>query len=130
MNGNNERSYHVTDTSTHRTSNAELTCNTALPSASPPITSSHTMSTDAPETNGQAPPPPTQDATETQPTADAPNADEEDPVAPGPELRMPTRKDVSLRELLNKIDDYAPIVRQISAVFVRIVTNDGRSPMP
>lgn len=69
------------------------------------------MSTDAPETNGQAPPPPTQDATETQPTVDgAPPAEEEDPVAPGPELRMPTRKDVSLRELLNKIDDYAPIV--------------------
>lgn len=70
------------------------------------------MSTDAPETNGQAPPPDaTQDATETQPSVEqAPGAEEEDPVAPGPEPRMPTRKDVSLRELLNKIDDYAPIV--------------------
>lgn len=73
------------------------------------------MSTDAPETNGQGPPP-TQDTAETQPTVDAPAAEEEDPVAPGPEPRMPTRKDVSLRELLNKIDDYAPIVRNISSI--------------
>ena len=35
-----------------------------------------------------------------------------EPIAPAPDLsKLPTRKDVSLREFLNKIDDYAPIVR-------------------
>jgi transcription initiation factor TFIID subunit 10 len=34
------------------------------------------------------------------------------PPAPAiPESRLPTRKDTSLKELLNKMDDYAPIVR-------------------
>ena len=28
-----------------------------------------------------------------------------------PDSRLPTRKDTSLREFINKIDDYAPIVR-------------------
>ena len=32
-------------------------------------------------------------------------------IAPGPEPRLPTRKDVSLREFLAKMDEYAPIVR-------------------
>ena len=32
-------------------------------------------------------------------------------VEPPPEPRVPTRKDVSLREFLSKMDDYAPIVR-------------------
>lgn len=37
--------------------------------------------------------------------------EEQDAVAPPPmEPRMPTRKDVSLRELLSKMDDNAPIV--------------------
>lgn len=38
-----------------------------------------------------------------------------DPIAPaGQDLsKLPTRKDVSLREFLNKIDDYAPIVRPL-----------------
>lgn len=31
--------------------------------------------------------------------------------APLPETREPTRKDISLREFLGKMDDYAPIVR-------------------
>jgi len=30
---------------------------------------------------------------------------------PLPETREPTRKDISLREFLGKMDDYAPIVR-------------------
>lgn len=42
---------------------------------------------------------------------DAPPAEEENPVAPGPEPKLPTHKDVSLRELLHKMDDYSPIVR-------------------
>lgn len=39
------------------------------------------------------------------------NAEEEEEVNPEPqEAKMPTRKDVSLKEFLNKMDDYAPIV--------------------
>ncbi|VUC22623.1 unnamed protein product, partial [Clonostachys rosea] len=39
----------------------------------------------------------------------APDTEEVDAVAIPPE-RLPTRKDVPLRELLSKIDDYAPII--------------------
>lgn len=36
---------------------------------------------------------------------------EEEEVNPEPqEAKMPTRKDVSLKEFLNKMDDYTPIV--------------------
>ena len=62
----------------------------------------------------EAPPPieqqsvPAPDVADTQMKTDEPAA-EEDPVAPAPD-RVPTRKDVSLRELLHRIDDYAPIV--------------------
>ncbi|KAI0163411.1 hypothetical protein LQW54_005505 [Pestalotiopsis sp. IQ-011] len=39
------------------------------------------------------------------------NAEEEEEVNPEPqEAKMPTRKDVSLKEFLNKMDDYAPII--------------------
>lgn len=31
-------------------------------------------------------------------------------VEPSPELRIPTQKDISLREFMSKMDDYAPIV--------------------
>ena len=34
----------------------------------------------------------------------------EDDVPVPTEAKMPTRKDVSLKEFLNKMDDYAPIV--------------------
>lgn len=41
------------------------------------------------------------------------NQEPTDPVAepPNPPSRDPTRKDVSLRDFLSKMDDYAPIVR-------------------
>jgi hypothetical protein len=72
------------------------------------------MATDAPEINDQSqatvPPSSAPDAA----VPAAPGADPDDPDAaaqPAAEIRMPTRKDVSLRELLNKIDDCAPIVR-------------------
>jgi len=42
---------------------------------------------------------------------DPTSAPELDPVAPAPDPRVPTKKDASLREFLNKMDDYAPIVR-------------------
>ena len=34
-----------------------------------------------------------------------------DPVAPAAEIRVPTKKDASLREFLGKMDEFAPIVR-------------------
>ena len=71
------------------------------------------MTSEAPENteiNGAAP----QVAANTEAEANAPAPEQEAAsaaAAPGaPEPRMPTRKDVSLRELLHKIDDYAPIV--------------------
>lgn len=43
---------------------------------------------------------------------EAPAAEEEEEVNPEPqEAKMPTRRDISLKEFLNKMDDYAPIVR-------------------
>lgn len=47
-----------------------------------------------------------------QPAAsqDAPNDVPEARAPAIPESRLPSRKDTSLREFLNKMDDYAPIV--------------------
>lgn len=36
-------------------------------------------------------------------------------IAPPQDPKLPTRKDISLREFLNKIDDYAPIVQTDSS---------------
>lgn len=53
----------------------------------------------------------------TEPAQALPNGTQADagdaapPVPAIPESRLPTRKDTSLKELLNKMDDYAPIVR-------------------
>lgn len=42
---------------------------------------------------------------------DAQVAEEDEEVNPEPqEAKMPTRRDISLKEFLNKMDDYAPIV--------------------
>lgn len=44
----------------------------------------------------------------------APNGAQPEPSDEAPALqdpRLPTRKDTSLKELLSKMDDYAPIVR-------------------
>lgn len=48
----------------------------------------------------------------TQPTGEATGAVPNAAVAPVPESKLPTRKDASLKEFLNKMDDYAPIVRR------------------
>ncbi|RKL09618.1 hypothetical protein BFJ68_g9043 [Fusarium oxysporum] len=54
------------------------------------------MASDAPEKPEQTPP--------------APEAPADEAPAPAiPDPRLPSRKDVSLREFLNKMDDYAPI---------------------
>lgn len=71
------------------------------------------MASDAPEANDQNQSQATAPAAAAGPPAEplAPGADPNDPPPPMlSESRMPTRKDVSLRELLNKIDDCAPIV--------------------
>uniref|UniRef100_A0A8H7TRQ3 Transcription initiation factor TFIID subunit 10 n=1 Tax=Bionectria ochroleuca TaxID=29856 RepID=A0A8H7TRQ3_BIOOC len=57
----------------------------------------------------------------------APTTEEVNPVAIAPE-RLPTRKDVPLRELLNKIDDYAPIIPD--AVTHYYMTKAGLPPPP
>jgi len=68
--------------------------------ANPPTESAENATASAAGPNGAQP------ATE---TADA-NATATVPSLP--ESRLPTRKDASLKEFLNKMDDYAPIVRQ------------------
>lgn len=55
---------------------------------------------------------------ETDPDVDMAIDTDPNPEPPGPnatelppEPRIPTRKDISLRDFLTKMDDYAPIVR-------------------
>ena len=53
-----------------------------------------------------------------------PNLEPSNPNATNipPEPRMPTRKDISLRDFLAKMDDYAPIVRPKSRPDLKHVT--------
>lgn len=70
------------------------------------------MATDAPEINDQtqATAPPSSAPAPAEPAAPGADPNDPEPAPQTAEIRMPTRKDVSLRELLNKIDDCAPIV--------------------
>lgn len=56
----------------------------------------------------------TLDSTEAPPATQDGQQNEEEEVNPEPqEAKMPTRKDISLKEFLGKMDDYAPIVSRI-----------------
>lgn len=57
--------------------------------------------------------PPGENAEQAQqlPNGTQPESEHVPPPPAIPESRLPTRKDTSLKELLNKMDDYAPIVR-------------------
>ncbi|KAI9828126.1 MAG: hypothetical protein M1832_003653 [Thelocarpon impressellum] len=51
-----------------------------------------------------------------------------DPVAPGPEPRVPSKKDSTLREFLGKMDEYAPVIPD--AVTNYYLTKAGLPPPP
>lgn len=72
------------------------------------------MGSEVPENSQQAAASSTEQEIPTQPN-------EEQPTLNTGEYKLPTRKDVSLREFLSKIDDYAPIVRPLpSFSFLRV----------
>jgi len=58
---------------------------------------------------------PPENAEQVPPATNGAQPEPEEPVPTIPESRLPTRKDTSLKEFLNKMDDYAPIVSAPSA---------------
>lgn len=78
----------------------------------------YTMATNAPE-NVPQPAPANEASVEESEQAPTQNGDSEtlpDAIAPPPEPKVQTRKDMSLREFLTKMDDYAPIVSPLQSL--------------
>jgi transcription initiation factor TFIID subunit 10 len=70
------------------------------------------MAANPPIENNEQPTAPAAGPNGTQPATEAASADANAPAPPATlEGRLATRKDASLKEFLNKMDDYAPIVR-------------------
>lgn len=91
------------------------------------------MATNAPENS--VPPAPAEATEEQAENATEQNGDSEvlpDAIAAPPEPKLATRKDMSLREFLTKMDDYAPIVSMRRSMRQPELFTDSssRSPMP
>lgn len=83
------------------------------------------MSNDAPE-NTESQPPAQNGLSQGRDGRPGPNYPY--PIPPGPEPGLPSRKDVSLREFLHKIDDYAPIVRFYFSSFRTLFLEPSHGP--
>lgn len=106
------RSYHVTSPSHHPphlelpTRCIAIILGQETASITPSVTMAANLSTD----NAEQVTAPVANANGVQPSETTEVNANDAPAPPATEPRLPTRKDASLKEFLNKMDDYAPIV--------------------